>query len=124
MTLCDQCGRPYYRQVSLTCVDCRTKRRLEKQRLYEAARRAEYRAWLAAQPPEVREQHRAAELAAQRARYRRANPLPPCAQCGQPCARANQHQDTCDACAGNLEARVAKRARTKLAYWQRKGKPA
>lgn len=118
---CTQCGDTFTRAQSPVCPACRYAARLEKQRLYEAARRAEYRAWLQAQPAEVREEHRQAELAEQRARYRRSNPLPPCVKCGKPCARANQHADTCDACAGDREARIAKRARTRLAYWRRRG---
>lgn len=117
---CSTCGQPFERAVSPVCPPCRHRTRLDKQRAYEAAKRARFVAWLAQQPAEVQEAHRQADLEGQRRRYRRHNPLPPCSGCGGPLVRINQ--DPCDNCAPDREARQAKRERERARRLRLKAK--
>lgn len=119
MGACLDCKAPHHDKRTPRCLACRTKARLTKQRLYEAARREAERQRIAALSPEEQERARAERIAEKRAKYRARNPLPPCQVCGQPCARSNQTE--CDACCPNLARRQAHRERERLRGIRRRG---
>lgn len=120
MKACLDCQKPLRGTFSPRCAPCRETHRLTYQRTYEAERREAQRQQEAALSADDQERVRQERSAEKRAKYRAANPLPPCQTCGQPVARSNQTE--CDACCPDLAKRQAHRERERLRAIRRRGK--